>query len=200
VHARLLIAGFLVALFALGAVVLVAGSSDDDPAADAGGAGFEGSRMPDGVRAPDFTLRNQDGEPVSMRSLRGKPVIVTFLYTTCDDTCPAQAQTVRGALDDLDEDVPALAIAVDPPRDTPERAKVFLAKAKALGRIDFVLGTRAELRPLWKAFFIRPQSVSEEHQARFTLVDKRGFQRIGFPGDQATPETLAHDIRLLQQE
>jgi protein SCO1/2 len=195
-----LIAAFLIGLFALAAVVLAAGSGDDDPAADAGGAGFEGSRMPAGVRAPDFTLRDQDGEPVSMRSLRGKPVIVTFLYTTCDDTCPAQAQTVRGALDDLDEDVPALAIAVDPPRDTPERAKVFLAKAKALGRIDFVLGTRAELAPLWKAFFIRPQSVSEEHQARFTLVDKRGFQRIGFPGDQATPETLAHDVRLLQQE
>jgi protein SCO1 len=195
-----LIAAFLIGLFALAAVVLAAGSGDDDPAADAGGAGFEGSRMPAGVRAPDFTLRDQDGEPVSMRSLRGKPVIVTFLYTTCDDTCPAQAQTVRGALDDLDEDVPALAIAVDPPRDTPERAKVFLAKAKALGRIDFVLGTRAELAPLWKAFFIRAQSVSEEHQARFTLVDKRGFQRIGFPGDQATPETLAHDVRLLQQE
>jgi protein SCO1/2 len=200
VHARLLIAAFMVALFALGAVVLAAGSGDDDSTADAGGPGFEGSRMPDGVRAPDFTLRNQDGEPVSMRALRGKPVIVTFLYTTCDDTCPAQAQTVRGALDDLGEDVPALAIAVDPPRDTPERAKVFLAKAKALGRIDFVLGTRAELKPLWKAFFIRPQSINEEHQARFTLVDKRGFQRIGFPGDQATPETLAHDLRLLQQE
>ena len=32
-----------------------------------------------------------------MRSLRGKPVVVTFLYTHCEDTCPAQAQTVRGA-------------------------------------------------------------------------------------------------------
>jgi protein SCO1/2 len=77
---------------------------------------------------------------------------------------------------------------------------VFLAKQHALGRIDFVLGSRAELAPLWKGFFIRPQSVAQEHQARFTLIDKRGFQRIGFPGDQATPETLAHDLRLLDQE
>jgi protein SCO1 len=197
VHARILIALFLVALFALGAVVLAADSSDE---ADGGGPGFQGALMPKGVRAPDFTLRDQDGKPVSMRDLRGQPVIVTFLYTTCDDTCPAQAQTVRGALDDLGEDVPALAIAVDPPRDTPERARTFLAKARALGRIDFVLGSRAQLRPLWKGFFIRPQSISEEHQARFTLVDKRGFQRIGFPGDQATPETLAHDVRLLAAE
>ena len=197
-HARILIALFLAAIFALGAVVLAADSSDETT--DAGDASFEGSVMPAGVRAPNFALRDQDGERVSIRELRGRPVIVTFLYTTCDDTCPAQAQTVRGALDDLGEDVPALAIAVDPPRDTPERARTFLAKARALGRIDFVLGSRAQLKPLWKGFFIRPQSINEEHQARFTLVDKRGFQRIGFPGDQATPETLAHDLRLLQQE
>jgi protein SCO1 len=197
VHARILIALFLVAIFALGAVVLAADSGEERVAA---GAGFEGSTMPAGVRAPDFELRDQDGELVSMRDLRGQPVIVTFLYTTCEDTCPAQAQTVRGALDDLGEDVPAIAIAVDPPRDTPERARAFLAEQRALGRIDFVLGTRAELRPLWKGFFIRPQSISEEHQARFTLVDKRGFQRVGFPGDLATPETLAHDVRLLQNE
>jgi protein SCO1/2 len=198
VHARILIALFLVAVFALGAVVLAANSNDEPEISS--GKEFEGAVMPAGVRAPDFTLRDQDGKRVSMRALRGQPVIVTFLYTTCDDTCPAQAQTVRGALDDLGEDVPALAIAVDPPRDTPASARVFLAKARAVGRVDFVLGTRAELAPLWKGFFIRPQSIDEEHQARFTLVDKRGFQRIGFPGDQATPETLAHDVRLLEQE
>jgi protein SCO1/2 len=96
--------------------------------------------------------------------------------------------------------VPALAIAVDPPRDTPERAQAFLAKARATGRIDFVLGTRAELRELWDGYFIRPQTITEEHQARFTLVDKQGLQRIGFPGDQATPETLAHDVRMLAAE
>jgi protein SCO1/2 len=199
VHARVTIALFLVAVFALGAVVLAA-DSNDDADVDGSGTDFEGAVMPAGVRAPDFTLRDQDGQRVSMRDLRGQPVIVTFLYTTCDDTCPAQAQTVRGALDDLGEDVPALAIAVDPPRDTADRARAFLAKQRALGRIDFVLGSRAELRPLWKGFFIRPQSVAQEHQARFTLVDKRGFQRVGFPGDKATPETLAHDIRLLAAE
>lgn len=198
-HARIAIALFLVAAFALGAVVLVAGSGDDEDVANAG-TRFEGAVMPNGVRAPDFSLRNQDGKTVSMRALRGQPVLVSFLYTTCDDTCPAQAQTMRGALDDLGEDIPALAIAVDPPRDTPERARAFLLKARATGRIDFVLGSRAQLSPLWKGFFIRPQSVSQEHQARFTLIDKKGFQRVGFPGDQATPEALAHDLKLLQAE
>ena len=135
-----------------------------------------------------------------MRALRGRPVLVTFLYTTCEDACPAQAQIVRGALDELGHDLPALAIAVDPPRDTPQRAKAFLSEQRALGRLDFVLGSRDELRPLWKGFAIRPQSVTQEHQARFTLVDARGYQRVGYPGSEATPERLAHDLRLLERE
>jgi protein SCO1/2 len=199
---RVLMALVLTSAFALGALVLVGLARDeeaDEPAVTRGSA-FEGAVMPPGLRAPDFELRNQDGERVTMRELRGRPVMVTFLYTTCEETCPLQAQTVRGALDQLGHDVPALAIAVDPPRDTPERARAFLAKQRALGRLDFVLGTRSELRPLWKAFAIQPQSVTQEHQARFTLVDERGFQRIGFPGSEATPERLAHDVRLLERE
>ena len=199
VNPRVVIALFVLALFALGAVVLVARARNEDSVLVGSGGRFEGAVMPEGLRAPDFDLRTQDGERISMREFRGRPVIVTFLYTTCEETCPIQAQTVRGALDQLGHDVPAVAIAVDPPRDTPERARAFLAEQRALGRLDFVLGTRAELRPLWKGFAIRPQSVTQEHQARFTLVDPRGYQRVGFPGSQATPEGLAHDVRLLER-
>jgi protein SCO1/2 len=195
---RVLIALVLASVMALGATVLAARGGGGEEAA--AGSEFEGAIMPKGVRAPDFRLRDQDGRPVSMRALRGEPVAVTFLYTHCRDTCPAQAQTLRGALDQLGHDVPALAVAVDPPRDTADSARAFLAEQRALGRIDFVLGSRAQLRPLWKGFAIQPQSVTTEHQARFTLVDKRGFQRIGFPGNQATPERLAHDLRLLERE
>ena len=189
----------LTCVLALGATVLAA-SGRDAAQPNPAGSRFEGAIMPKGFRAPDFSLRDQDGRRVSMRSLRGRPVVVTFLYTTCEDTCPAQAQTIRGALDLLGHDLPALAVAVDPPRDTPGSARAFLSKQRALGRIDFVLGSKEQLRPLWKGFAIAPQTVTREHQSRFTLVDSRGFQRIGFPGGEATPERLAHDLRLLEQE
>jgi len=199
VNPRLAIALVLVAVFALGATVLAArGTGDDEPTS--GGSAFEGAVMPSGLKAPDFELRNQDGETVSMRSLRGKPVVVTFLYTHCEESCPAQAQTVRGALDQLGHDVPAIAVAVDPPRDTEESARAFLSEQRVLGRIEFLLGTRRELRPVWEGFHIAAQSVTQEHQARFTLVDARGYQRVGFPGFAATPEGLAHDLRILERE
>lgn len=199
VNPRIAVALLLAGVLALGAILLAAGGDDDaDPVAS--DDAFAGALMPEGLPAPDFELENQDGERVSMRSLRGRPVLVTFLYTHCEDTCPAQAQTARGALDDLGHDLPVLAIAVDPPNDTPRSARKFLAEQRATGRIDFVLGTRAELRPVWRGFAIRPQSVTAEHNARFTLVDARGFQRVGYPGFEATPERLAHDLALLERE
>jgi protein SCO1 len=198
VNPRVAVALLLVGVIALGAIVLAASGSDDpEPVADDNT--FAGASMPEGLFAPDFELRDQEGERVSMRALRGRPVIVTFLYTHCEDTCPIQAQTVRGALDQLGHDVPALAIAVDPPNDTPQSARKFLAEQRVTGRIDFVLGSRADLRPVWRGFGVRPQRVTEEHNARITLVDPRGIQRVGYPGSEATPERLAHDLRLLER-
>ena len=123
-----------------------------------------GATMPADARAPDFALRDEQGEPVSMRALRGQPVVVTFLYSHCQDTCPITAQTIRGALDDLGHDVPALAISVDPPNDTPASARKFLAEQRAIGRIRFVLGSRAQLRPIWKGYGITPQRITQEHR------------------------------------
>jgi protein SCO1/2 len=199
VNPRIATALVLVAALAAGAMVLAASGEGEDPPPAAAG-GFEGALIPPGVRAPDFELTNQDGDTIRMRDLRGRPVVVTFLYTNCEDTCPPQAQQVTGALDDLGHDLPALAIAVDPPSDTPDSARRFLAENRLTGRIDFVLGSRRELEPLWDAYAVRPQSVKEEHQARTVLIDSRGFQRVGFPLDKTTPERLAHDLRLLEAE
>lgn len=161
---------------------------------------FEGSIMPPGVRAPDFALRDQDGNRVSMRAHRGRPAIVTFLYTTCEETCPAQAQQIKLGLDRVGEDLPALAVAVKPETDTPANAQRFLREQGMVGRMDVALGSRAELEPVWKGFAIQPQLAGVEHQARTVLIDARGYQRIGFPTDQLTPERLAKDVRALLAE
>jgi protein SCO1/2 len=160
-------------------------------------SGFRGSRLPDGVPAPDFDLRDQDGKRLRMRDLRGQTVAVTFLYTHCLDTCPATAQLVRGALDQLGRDVPVVAISVDPANDTPASARAFLAEQHMTGRMRFALGTHAELARVWKDYGTTPQSVQQEHMARLVLIDRDGRQRVGFPMDQTSPEMIAHDLRVL---
>ena len=196
---RLIAALLVFCAAAAGILTAIALSSNDDPPAQPGSP-FEGSLLPPNVPAPDFDLRNQDGERVRMRDLRGKPAVVTFLYTTCEDTCPTEAHQIKGALDQLDADVPALAIAVNPPDDTPVRARRFLSEQRMTGRMDFVLGSRRELSPVWNGFFITPQSEEQEHMARMVLIDKRGNQRVGYPGQEATPERLAHDLKILLAE
>jgi protein SCO1/2 len=193
---RLLMAAFVAGLFAIGVAAVAIVESGDEPADIAQGE-LAGSRLPAGVRAPAFELTDEQGEPIAMSEFRGRPVIVTFLYTNCDETCPPAAQQVKGALNELGEDVPALAIAVEPARDTPASARSFLSKQRMLGRMRFVLGSRAELEPLWRGYAIRPQGARSEHQGRIVIVDRRGYQRVGFPIDQATPERIAHDVRIL---
>ena len=181
-------------LAALGALALVLSvGSDDEP------TGFAGSLRP-AIPPQDFVLRDEEGERVSLRELRGDVVILTFLYSTCEDTCPVTASQIRGALDDLGRDVPALAVSVDPANDTEARARAFLVRRRVRGRMRFLLGTRAQLAPVWEAYGIRPQRDALEHSAYVVLIDRAGRQRIGFPFDKLTSEGLVHDLRLLLRE
>lgn len=160
---------------------------------------FEGALLPPDVPAPDFSLRDQNDRRVTMREYRGRNVIVTFLYTECTTECPAQAQQIKGALDQLGHDVPALAISVNPSTDTPASIKRFNRKMGMSGRLRWVRGSEGELRKLWRGFAIVPQTPKQDHLARIVLIDRRGIQRVGFPGSQVTPERLAHDLRVLER-
>ena len=43
------------------------------------------------ARPPDFRLNDQDGDPMTLGDVRGDVVVMTFIYTTCRDLCPAEA-------------------------------------------------------------------------------------------------------------
>jgi protein SCO1 len=157
-------------------------------------AGWQGAVRPPGAHVPGFALRNQDGKLVTAASLRGRTAVFAFVYSTCKDVCPAQVRSIRGALDRLGHDVPVLGVSVDPANDTPDRARTFLIDQAMRGRMDFLLGTRAQLEPLWKAFGIAPQTKGRDHSSYTVIVDGAGRQRIGFPADQLTPSRLAADL------
>jgi protein SCO1/2 len=192
---RVLLALTTLCMCAAGAVfgVWLAQRGKDAPAAQR----WQGALRPPGARLPDFRLATQDGEPVTAASLRGRPLVVTFVYSTCEDTCPAQVQSIRGALDDLGRDVPVVGVSVDPANDTPARARAFLLEQSMTGRMEFLLGTREQLQPVWEAFGIAPQRAGREHSAYTVLVDGEGRQRIGFPASRLTPGALAHDLARL---
>ena len=196
----------VVGLIALCATVLaaIAGSSQDEgePAAVIEGpeSPFEGAVRPVALSG-DFSLRNQDGDLVRLADLRGKVVVITPTYTTCEESCPVAVQQIRGAIDDLDERdrgrVRAFALSVDPDGDTPDKAREFLLSRRVRGYLDYLLGTRRELQEVWRRYGFAPQTDTQEHNSYVVLLDGSGRQRVGFPIQYVTPEALTHDIELL---
>jgi protein SCO1/2 len=209
----LLVIGALALPTAIFAAIAARDSDSNGPAAiveevDSSGAVsppslFEGATRPE-IPPTDFALRDQDGDVVQLSKLRGTVVVLTPLYTHCEESCPLTAQQVRGALDDLSGDerkgVRAFALSVDPVNDTPDAARRFLVDRRVSGYLDWLLGARSDLQPVWRDFGFAPQTKEQEHNSHVVVIDKRGRQRVGFPVDHLTPEALAHDIAVLLNE
>lgn len=112
---------------------------------------FDGSTMIDPPREmPDFTLINQNGEPLSLSDMQGKPVLLSFGYTNCPDVCPLtlnEYRQIQEELEELGDEVTFVFISVDGQRDTPEMLKRYFA---VRGIDDFIglTGEEADLRRL----------------------------------------------------
>jgi protein SCO1/2 len=160
--------------------------------------GFAGAIRPEIPVRPLSGVHDEDGKPLAMH--KGDVTVVTFLYTTCQDTCPTTAQQIRGALDRLDQAPPVIALSVDPLNDSEQSARSFLAEQGLLGRAHFALGPPVALQRQWDYYGIAPQTKESDHSAEVILLDRTGRQRIGFPADKLTPEALAHDVQALRAE
>lgn len=75
------------------------------------------NRLKAGERAPEFTLLNQQSEPVSLTQFRGKKVLVYFYPKALTPGCTTQACGLRDSKNELDElNVAVLGISPDQPK------------------------------------------------------------------------------------
>jgi cytochrome oxidase Cu insertion factor (SCO1/SenC/PrrC family) len=202
-----LLAGIVLVLGGTGAAVATALTEPSAPAAPARPQ-LTGPLMPRGFSAGTWTLRDDRGRPVRIAHSRGRVAVITFLHSECTSTCPVTAQTIRGALDRIDETQPgaaeqvdAFAISVAPREDTPAHVRRFLREQRAGRFLRYLIGPRRALRAVWKRYGVAPNGeVGETHTAFILVADRRGMLRVGFPSHQVSPEELAHDLRVLLAE
>jgi protein SCO1 len=198
----------LVALLAgIGAILVFgrapSGSDGGGSANAAAHSPFDGARLPAGLRAANFSLTDQHGRRITLARDRGKVVVLTFIHSLCHDTCPFMVEQIKGALNELPgggRGIPTIGVSVAPREDTVANRIRFLKKHELNGRVAFVNGPPAAMKRVWHAFAIQPVTPKIDHSTFVMLIDKRGYERVGFAADQLTPEQLAHDIRALQRE
>jgi len=167
---------------------------------------LEGAVLTPPVRAYDFQLPDQDGRVFSLADLRGKVVVLTFLYTHCPDYCPLiaeQLRTVHAQIAGLGDRVAFVAVSVDPSGDTPDAIRGFLAAHHVAGLLTYVRGTPEHLRPVWAHYFVASDAkegpatgTAIGHTTIVYVIDPQGQVRVFLPAN-FDPKDLVTDVRVL---
>jgi protein SCO1/2 len=175
------------------------------------GQGPAKSRLAVIDRVPDFSLTDQSGKPVRSADLRGKVLLVGFVFSTCNGSCPATTHRMglvqrelqaRGLL--KGDRVRLVSITLDPKRDTPEVLRGYMRLYDAdAASWSFLTGESERVAKAVAAWgmWARPAANGQlDHPSRVFLVDRRGDIREIYNLDFLRPEWVIEDIELLLRD
>jgi len=157
--------------------------------------------------APDFTLTNQDGRRVSLNDLRGDVTVVTFIFTSCSDTCPMLTAKLVGIQRRLGMDEPKVAFAaitVDPLNDTPPVLKKYaLAHSANLATFSFLTGSFKEIEEVTRGYAVywkKQPSGNVDHTFLTSIIDRNGTLRVQYLGVRFDPKEFQADLQSVLAE
>ncbi len=146
--------------------------------------------------APAFALPDERGRTVSLASLRGRTVLLTFLDSRCHTECPIESAQL--AQIERRVHVPLVVVSADPWGDAAWSVRAFAQKERWSFDWHWLLGTPAQLRPVWRSYSIAVKRTPTDvlHTLALYVIDKHGNQRAAylFP---FVPTQVAADIRSL---
>ena len=151
---------------------------------------------------PDITLVDQYGRKVSLASLKGKPVLFDFIYTTCPGPCVLLTTRMKKIADRLGSklgtDARIVSITVDPEHDHPEQLRAYAsAQGANVNGWLFLTGTPKQIDYVmarFKLFRHRENDGTVDHFLLFCLVDANGRPLLQYLGEDAQPERVASDV------
>ena len=151
---------------------------------------------------PDITLVDQHGRNVSLASLKGKPVLFDFIYTTCPGPClllTAQMKQVANRLGPrLGTEARIVSVTVDPEHDHPAQLLAYANKQGAdVNGWLFLTGTPEQIEDVMARFNVirkREADGTVDHVLEFFLVDANGRALLQYMGQKAAPDWVASDV------
>ena len=151
---------------------------------------------------PDIKLTDQYGQPVRLASLKGRPVLFDFFYTTCPGPCLVLTARMRSIAENLGNTLGSKAsfvsITVDPEHDTPPLLRAY-AKEQRTERPGwiFLTGTPDQIDAVMARFKLVRQHESDgsvDHVLEFFLVGPDGRLRFQYLASEVHAERIAADI------
>jgi len=195
------------AMTAIGALPMAAAAAN--PTADPIIArAIAGSSAPLNYQAPGFDLVDQHGKAVTLASMRGKVVLLTFLDDVCTSDCPLEAQEFKLAGEMLGQHagrVELVAINLNPIYNSVAYIQAF-DRQERLGTVPnwrYLTGTRAQLQRVWRAYGVAsqvlPAGAMIGHSDVAFIIDQAGRMRreLNFdpgPGTSSTKSSFAAEL------
>ncbi len=175
---------------------------------------LDGSNAQLDFKAPAFTLTDQDGRRVSLASLHGKVVLLTFLDPVCTSDCPLIAQEFRQAdhlLGGHSRQVELVAVVTNPVYNQPEYTAAFDRQEhlNTLPNWQYLTGSVAQLKKVWRQYGIAAQILPAGgmigHSDIAYVIDGSGRTRteLNFdpgPGTASTQASFADELSTAAQQ
>jgi protein SCO1 len=165
-----------------------------------------GSRLHEGDQMPQFSLTNQNGERIALDTFRGRPFVLTFVFTRCPlpNFCPRMSNNFEELQTAIKTGSSALAttrllsITLDPAFDTPEVLKSYAGYHHAdRQNWTFATGDEKEIEELTRAFSVYRQTEGGtiSHGLATALVDKDGKIEKIWRGNMWKPDEVIEEIK-----
>jgi len=158
-----------------------------------------------GTTPPDFTLLDRQGKPVRLSQYRGKPLLISFIYTGCFEICPANTRLLHEAVKGLDKllspnQFNVVSIGFNQPADAPVAMRAFAAQYRInYPNWEFLSPHAKTVDPLTRAygFSYLATPAGFDHVLGVTIVDPNGKIYTQVWGDNITALKLGEPLRQL---
>ena len=158
-----------------------------------------------GTKVPDYTLLDRQGKPIRLSEYRGKPLLVSFIYTGCFEICPTNTRMLHEAVKGLDKllspnQFHVISIGFNQPFDSPTAMRAFAAQHRInYANWEFLSPHANIVDPLTKSFGFSYVATPAgfDHVLGVTVVDAEGkiFSQVW--GDNMTAQKLGEPLRQL---
>ena len=166
---------------------------------------FERSQSAIGKQVGDFVLLDRQGKPVELSRYRGKPLLVSFIYTACFQVCPTTTRNLQKAVENTVSVLGAdrfnvISIGFNQPFDSPQALKDFSVQYGInLPNWEFLSPSASIVGELTGNFGFSYVATSAgfDHLNQVTMVDAEGkiFRQVY--GEKFNASDLAEPLKAM---